>query len=62
MDFAAGDLAERRGDLARAGEERTLRCAQRMSCAKFGTAKVEMARSFETRSKHCIFNPEGTSG
>ena len=41
MDFAAEDPAERRGETARAGGERTPRCAQRMSRAKSGTAKVE---------------------
>ena len=45
-----------------AGEERTPRRAQRMSRAKSGTAKVEMARPLETRSKHCTSNPEGTPG
>ena len=43
MDFAAGDPAERRGEPVRVGGERTPRCAQRMSRAKSGTAKVEIA-------------------
>ncbi len=41
---------------------RGLRGAQRMSRAKSVTAKVEMARPFETRSKRRVSNPEGTSG